>query len=112
MVQEDTCSTSEAIDCERNESVTIRLVLPEAKISAARRAFQRAVGEKGTAHSLCWPFVGRNSLRGRTVGFVFPRARHFHKLYALNIALDIRSATKSQIRRSRVRPLPLRVTAA
>ena len=42
MVQEDTCSTSEAIDCERNKSVTSGSSYRAVKISAGRRALQRA----------------------------------------------------------------------
>jgi hypothetical protein len=52
MVREDTCSTSEAIDCERNESVTSGSSHPAVKISAGRRAFQRAVEEKERDGSL------------------------------------------------------------
>jgi hypothetical protein len=51
-VQEDTCSTTEAIDYERNKSVTSRSSYPAVKISAWRSAFQRAVEEKGRDGSL------------------------------------------------------------
>lgn len=112
MVQEDTCSTTEAIDCERNESVTSGSSYPAVKFSAARRAFQRAVGEKGPDGSLTLlafrraRFPARPNRRFKAL---FPRGRYLHELYALDIALD-----KEALRncRSSVRPLPLRMTGA
>ena len=85
---------------------------PRSGNGAGRRAFQRAVGEKGPDGSLTLlafrraRFPARPNRRFKAL---FPRGRYLHELYALDIALD-----KEALRncRSSVRPLPLRMTGA
>ena len=81
MVQEDTCSTSEAIDCERNVSVTSRIVLARGQNQRRARAFQRAVGEKGPGPpASSWAMTWRRWSGGRWAGMARQRGSRLTKV--------------------------------
>jgi hypothetical protein len=68
MVQEDTCSTTKANDCERNESVTFGSSHPRSKSAPGVACFSVQSGKKGRTLLTLLAFRRARPWAGPTVG--------------------------------------------